>query len=70
MSPISLEQQSVRSVGLYMRSDHTEVETRVVGGRGPDGRKMSSSVDKNYKLKRTVNLYSGIALIVGTMIGA
>ena len=51
-----------------MRSDHTEVETR--GGRGPDGRKMSSSMDKNYKLKRTVNLYSGIALIVGTMIGA
>ena len=55
---------------MYMRSDPTEVETRVVGGRGPDGRKMSSSVDKNYKLKRTVNLYSGIALIVGTMIGA
>ena len=56
-----------RSVGLYMRSDQTEVENR---GRERAGRKMSSNVDKNYKLKRTVNLYSGIALIVGTMIGA
>ena len=31
---------------------------------------MSSNVDKSYKLKRRVDLFSGIALIVGTMIGA
>ena len=67
MSPISLEQHSVRSVCTCAAIIE---RLRLRGGRGPDGRKMSSSVDKNYKLKRTVNLYSGIALIVGTMIGA
>ena len=29
-----------------------------------------SNMEKNYKLKRRVDLFSGIALIVGTMIGS
>ena len=54
------------AVGLYMRSNLIEI------GRGPEGTYImsSSNVDKNYKLKRRVDLFSGIALIVGTMIGA
>ena len=49
-----------------MRSNLIEI------GRGPEGTYImsSSNVDKNYKLKRRVDLFSGIALIVGTMIGA
>ena len=51
---------------MYMRSNMM-IET---WGRERESRNMSSNMDKNYKLKRRVDLFSGIALIVGTMIGA